>query len=128
MKSYLVDTNVFLRFLLKDNKKHYQKAKKYFIQAKLGLIKLILIPEVVIEIDYVLRGVYSLNKKDSVEIIDKLVKSPSLKVKQREILTKSIDKYEKVNIDLTDLFLYYTAKKEKAEILSLDKDFKEIQE
>lgn len=44
---FVVDTNVFLRFLLKDVKSQYQQAERFFRQAKSGKIKLI-VPQIVI--------------------------------------------------------------------------------
>jgi len=126
MKKYIVDTNVFLRFLLKDHPKHFKTASKYFTQAKEGKIILILIPEVVFEIDYVLRGVYSVSKKEVVGILDSLLKSPSLEIANREMLIECVDRYKDLQVDLVDLFLYKVARKEKAEVLSFDKDFAKI--
>lgn len=126
MKKYLADTNVFLRFLLKDNKRLYQQAKKYFLQAKKGKVSLLLLPQVVFEIDYVFRGVYSLSRKESADILSALVKSPDLEVKERKILIESVEKYRKLNIDLSDIYLSEKAKEQKAEILSFDKNFKKI--
>jgi len=126
MTKYIVDTNVFLRFLLKDNKKYFNQAQKYFIQAKEHKITLILLPSIVFEIDYVLKGVYSLSRKESANILSSLVKSPDLEVKERKILIETTEKYKKVNIDLVDIYLSETAKQQKAKILSFDKDFKKI--
>lgn len=126
MKNYVIDTNVFLRFLLQDHKKHYQTAKKYFLQARKGKIKLILIPEIVLELNYVLRGVYSLSRKKTASLLEKVVKSPDLKVQDRNILIEAVGAYEKTNVDLTDLFIYQVAQKENAEVLSFDKDFSKI--
>lgn len=126
MKKYLADTNVFLRFLLKDNKRLYRQAKKYFLQAKKGKVSLLLLPQVVFEIDYVFRGVYSLSRKESADILSALVKSPDLEVKERKILIESVEKYRKLNIDLSDIYLSEKAKEQKAEILSFDKNFKKI--
>ena len=126
MTRYVVDTNVFLRFLLKDNKKYFSQAKKYFLQAKEGKIILILLPPVVFEIDYVLKGVYSLSRQESAKILSFLVKSPDLEVEERKILIEAIEKYKKINIDLVDIYLATAAKQQKAKMLSFDKDFKKI--
>ena len=126
MKKYIVDTNVFLRFLLKDHQKHYRLAKQYISQAKKGKIILLLIPEVVLEINYVLRSVYSLSRKEAADILASLVKSPDLNVKNREILIESVKKYQKLNVDLSDIFIFEVGKKEKAKVLSFDKDFLRI--
>lgn len=126
MRKYLVDTNVFLRFLLKDSRQLHQQSKKYFLRAKKGKISLILLPPVIFEIDYVLRGVYSLSRKERAEILSTLVKSPDLEVKEREILIEAVERYKKLKVDLFDLYLAEKAKKEKVEILSFDQDFKRI--
>lgn len=126
MKKYLVDTNVFLRFLLKDSQKLYQQAEKYFLQAKKGKISLILFPQVLFEIDYVLRGVYSLSRKEAAEILSTLIKSPDLEVRERKSLMNVIEKYKKLNVDLLDIYLHQKAKEQKAKLLSFDKDFGKI--
>ena len=126
MIKYIVDANIFLRFLLKDNKKYFNQARKYFTQAKECKITLILLPPVVFEIDYVLKGVYSLSRQESANILSSLVKSPDLEVKERKILIETIEKYKKVNVDLVDIYLFVVAKQQKAKILSFDKDFKKI--
>jgi predicted nucleic acid-binding protein len=126
MTKYFVDTNVFLRFLLKDNKNYFNKAKKYLTLAKEKKIVLILIPQVLFEIDYVLKGVYSISKKERVAILSNLVKSPALAVENRKLLIEVVEKYEKLNIDLFDIYLWTIAHQQKAKILSFDKDFKKI--
>lgn len=123
MKKYIVDTNIFLRFLLKDNEKLFQQAQNYFTDAKEKKIVLILLTQVIFEIDYALRGVYKLSRKESADILKKLVKSPYLQVENRHIIAEAVEKYTDKNVDLFDLFLLETAKQEKAEILSFDKDF-----
>lgn len=126
MKKFIVDTNIFIRFLLKDNKKFYQQAKKYFNDAKEKKIVLILLSQVVFEIDYVLRSVYKLSRKESADILKNLIKSPYLQVENRQVIGEAVEKYAEKNIDLVDLFLIETARKEKVEILSFDKDFSKL--
>jgi len=126
MTKYIVDANIFLRFLLKDNKKYFNQARKYLTRAKERKITLILFPQVVFEIDYVLKGVYSLSRQESANILSSFVKSPDLEVKERKILIETIEKYKKVNVDLVDIYLLETARQQKAKILSFDKDFKKM--
>ncbi len=126
MNRFIVDTNVFLRFLLEDHPKYFKLAKKHFSQAQKKEIGLILIPEVVLEINYVLRKVYSFTREETASVLIKIIKSPDLDVKEREVLIEAIEKYQKKNVDLTDLYIFETARKEKVKILSFDKDFKKI--
>jgi len=126
MKAYLVDTNIFLRFILQDNKKFAQVAKKYFLKAKEGKVKLIFIPEVILEINYVLRKVYQLSRKEVAKHLSTLVKTPYFDIRNRDILIKALKIYSRINLDLADIILYVSAKKEGAHLLSFDKDFKKI--
>src|SRR3989344_4666861 len=126
MKKFFLDTNVILRFLLQDNKKFYLQAKNYFEKAKVGHFELIIIPEVFFEIDYVLRGVYSITKAEVSEIILKLLATPYINIFDRKILIAAVNKYKKANIDFFDLYLYYKAVDEKGSVISFDQDFRKI--
>ncbi|MEK7079323.1 MAG: PIN domain-containing protein [Patescibacteria group bacterium] len=126
MKKYFLDTNVILRFLLKDNEKYYNQARGYFEKAKRGEIELNLIPEVLFEIDYVLRGVYSLTKDEVVDILLKLIKTPYLAISNRGVLITTVDKYQSTHVDLFDVYLYYYSLSKGTEVLSFDKDFEKI--
>ncbi len=126
MKTYLADSNLFLRFLLKDNLKHYNKAKKYISQAKEGKIKIVLIPSVLFEINYVLAKVYSLRREEIANMLSSIVHSPTLEVENRYTLISALKKYKESNIDLVDIYLFDLAKNNNWESLSFDKDFEKI--
>lgn len=126
MKKYFIDTNVILRFLLKDNEKYFSQAKNYFEKAKKEEIELNLIPEVLFEIDYVLRGVYSLSKNEVVDILLKLIKTPYLKISSREMLLTTVEKYKSINVDLFDIYLFYFSLSKDSLVFSFDKDFNKI--
>ena len=127
MKKYIVDANVILRFLLKDNLRFYQKAKDYFLRAQKKRLLLILLPETILEVNYVLKGVYSIPKPKRVTILFTLVKSPDLEVENRIVLINSLENYQKINVDLADIYLWETAKEKKATVLSFDKDFRKLE-
>lgn len=123
MKRYIVDTNIFLRFFVKDNESFYQKAKKYFNEAKDKKVVLILLNQVIFEIDYVLKGVYKFSRQESADILKNLVKTSYFQIENRYIIAEAIEKYAEKSVDLVDLFLLETARYKKAEVLSFDKDF-----
>lgn len=126
MKKYYLDTNVILRFLLHDNAKLYKEARSYIEKAKNKEIEITIIPEVIFEVDYVLRGVYSQSKSESANIILKLMLTSYLKIIDRSLLIQAAKKYQKLNVDLFDLYLYYKSQENKATVLSFDKDFRKI--
>lgn len=118
--SYYVDSNVILRFLLADNKRLHRRARNRFELARKGEVKLVILPEIVIEVNYVLLSIYSISKGDVARELAKLAQSPYLEVVEREALINAIDKYRKLNVDLIDLLLYERAKAANAQVLSFD--------
>ena len=126
MKSYFADTNFYLRFILKDNRGQAKKSKEFLTKAKKGKIKIIFPPEVILEMEFVLRSVYSLSKKEVVRYLLPLIKTDYLEIKEREIWLVAFKVFQETNLSLLDIFLFLKAKKEKAQILSFYKDFKKL--
>ncbi len=123
---YIVDTNIFLRYILKDSENQYQKVEEWLRKAKKEKINLIVFPQVIFEINYVLFKVYEFDKNDIVAILREIILTPYLEIINREILLSAINKYEKTNVDLIDLYLYFQAKNKSAGILTFDKDFDKL--
>lgn len=128
MKSYILDANVYLRFRLKDNALQAKKATAFLRQARERKISLILYPEIVLEIAFVLESVYKLAKEDIVQSLSSICKTDYISVVDRSILLRTIDVFDKKNIDLTDCLLYARAEETGAEILSFDKDFNKLKD
>ncbi|MFN7181833.1 MAG: PIN domain-containing protein, partial [Planctomycetota bacterium] len=97
-----------------------------FKKAQQKQIVLEIIPEVLFELDYVLRGVYHLSKNKVVDILSNLLKTPYLMIENRELMLTVVEKYQRINIDLFDLYLFYIAKYKKSEVLSFDEDFQKL--
>jgi len=126
MKSFLVDTNFILRYLLVDDKYLFEKAKKIFDEAAKKKIKIEIIPEVIFELNYVLKGVYKVKREKVAEILLNLVKTPYLVIENQSLLIEVLETYQKVNVDLFDIYLYFLGKNKNKEILSFDNDLKKL--
>lgn len=126
MKVYFIDSNYLLRFLLKDNIPQAIKARECFVRAEKGDIKIVLLSEMILEIEYVLRKVYKLSKNEIVSKLFVVVKAPFLDVEYRFIWVRALGIYLKTNCDLVDIFLLERARQEGAEILSFDRDFQRL--
>ena len=126
MPIYYIDANYFLRFILKDNLAQWKIANNYFEKAKQEKIKLVFLTEVILEIEYVMRKVYKLNRKLIFKYISTLLVINSFEVIDREVLKLALLTYLDKNIDFVDAILFYKAKSKQAGILSFDKDFGRI--
>lgn len=126
MTTYYLDTNVLLRFLLKDNLAQAEKAKNYFEKALTGKLRLVVLTEILLEVEYVLRKVYRHSRSALVEDLMTIVDNPSLDIRNRHILRSSLDLYKEFSIDIVDAILFHSAQSNKAHVLSFDKDFQKL--
>lgn len=93
----LIDANVILRYLLRDNDEMSQRAKT-IIEA--GAFTL---PEIIAEVVYVLKGVYSVPRD---EIADTLIQFLGLVgMENKEVVVTALFLYGKQNLDFVDCIL-----------------------
>jgi len=109
-----VDTNYFLRFLLKDIDNQFKEAKQLFLKSAQGDISLTTSVIVFFEVVWVLRKSFS---KDKQALIDTLVKVLNLRVEltERQLLIESLDLFRKTNLSLEDCYNLAFARSEQAE-------------
>src|SRR3989344_7648773 len=124
MRKVLVDTNVFIRFLLNDIPAQVEKAEELFYKAKKGIIEII-IPEIVIfEIEFILSKYYGLPKTSIVEKINSILSQEYFTVEYKNVFLKSIAIYQKEKLSLVDCFLLAKANIEELELFTFDKKIK----
>ena len=126
MKKYFVDTNFFLRFILKDNLRQWRIADNYFQEARSEKIRLVFLTEIILEIEYVIRKVYKLNRKIIFKYLSTLLAINSIEIPDREVLRKALLVYLEKNIDLIDVILFLKAKSQESTVLSFDRDLKRL--
>lgn len=126
MKEYYIDSNFFLRFILKDNLNQWIVANGYFKEAKLEKVKLVFLTETIIEIEYVLRKVYKLSRKIILKYLLTLLSINNFEITDQELLKDTLLYYVEKNIDFVDIIIFLKARSQNAEVLTFDKDFDKI--
>lgn len=126
MKVYVADTNILLRFLLRDIPKQAAEAKKSLEEAKEQKIRIVVHPITIFEVDFALEKEYKLHKKDAVSHLKSILSMSYLDILERELLLVALDIYAQKNVDFVDAFLFTYAEFVGSEVLSFDKDFKKI--
>ncbi|MFH1864197.1 MAG: PIN domain-containing protein [bacterium] len=119
MKELLVDTNAWLRYLLQDNDDQSKEMQSLMKRMKAGEVELILTNEVVLEVCYVLKSVYTLEKK-------KISKGLSDLVLVKGIVANSIWKtvlllYSQKNLSLIDILMKCLARANGWDFFTFDK-------
>jgi len=121
MKTYVLDTNILLRFLLRDIEDQYQKAKTLFEKGSKNKIKLIIPQIVIFEVEFALRRFYEFKKEDVIDRMESLISASYLRVEAREIFLEGLDVYQTKNISFVDCFLKSYATIKDAKLVSFDK-------
>ena len=124
MNKYLVDTNIFLRILQKDNLKMFDACKKLFEKCEQGKIKLYTSNLVILELVWTLKNFYKEKKEQIVDEIFSILNFPNLDIEDKELLLETLMLWQHKNTDFSDVYNYVLAKKTNiTNIYSYDKDF-----
>lgn len=121
----LIDTNVIIRFLLKDHPVQSPAAKKL-----LGNFqeRLLLSDVAVAEAIWLLTSYYELSKEEAVEKIFPILNFPNIE-SNKPVLIRALYFYRNFNIDYIDAYLVSCAEEENLEgIYSFDKDLDKIKD
>jgi len=127
MKTYIVDTNIILRFLLADIPDQYKQVKQMFLKAKKEEITLIVPQIVIFEINFGLTKFYQLEKAEIIEKIDSLLSTKYLHIESKNIFEKALYYYKNSNgLSLVDCFLLGKSEDEEAELFTFDDKMKTV--
>ncbi|MFH1961060.1 MAG: PIN domain-containing protein [Patescibacteria group bacterium] len=90
MTKSFVDTNIFLRFLVKEDEQAYNKSFALFKKASEGKINLITSSLVIFEIIWTLESFYKVKKSDIVGKVLGILNLPNLEVEKAELLFQAL--------------------------------------
>ena len=124
-----VDTNVFLRFFVRDFEPFYQKAKELFEKAEKGIAKLETSDMVIAEIVWVLESYYDFSKTEIAEIIDTILETKNITVANHSRIREAINLYVSGTMDFIDAYnIAYIKAKGCKKVATFDiKHFKNIE-
>ena len=126
--NYFLDTNIFLRPIVKDNKKFVRECESLFQKIKKGEINVFTSNLVLIEVFWVLKSFYELEKVELIKILKAISALKNLKIENKENLGTGIELYEKYNIKFVDAIIASHPKilNRQVAVISYDKDFDKL--
>jgi len=124
-----VDTNVFLRFFVRDVEPFYLSAKELFEKAEKGSVKLETSDLVVAEIVWVLESYYAFSRAEIQRVIDTILETRNIKVANQSRVTEAVRHYSSGKIDFIDAYnIAYMKAKNFKKVATFDvKHFKNIE-
>ena len=121
---YLLDTNIIIRFLIRDNEELFEISKNYFLKIERLELKAEILPSVLMEAFFVLTKFYKLNKKEVILDLKTLLSLDGIVNSDKIILYEALSIMENKNIDFVDALICAKSKLENYKKLSFDKDLK----
>ncbi|MEN8662246.1 MAG: PIN domain-containing protein [Lentimonas sp.] len=127
MKTYLLDTNVILRFLTGESEAQAQRAKLLFEQCEAGVFSIRILPLVIAEVVFVLTGkYYQMERAEVAKALILFLENPSFDVADRDSLIRGLQIFQQHNIDYADAYLAAEAQINDCGIASFDQNFQKI--
>jgi predicted nucleic acid-binding protein len=129
MENKFVDTNVFLRYLTKDDLSKYERCREMFKRVLEGEITISTSGMVIAELIWTLLSYYKVPKAEVIEKVSVILGTENLFVPDKDILADALVLYARKNIDFIDaynaVFMKYQGLRE---IYSYDEDFETIED
>ena len=103
MKTYFVDTNYLLRWLVKEDENQFKVVERLFNNAANGKTSLVSSALVFFEMKWVLSSVYKLNKTELITYLEGTLNLP-IEFENKELLADALILFGDRNIDLEDCY------------------------
>ena len=129
MARRFIDTNVFLRYLTRDDPSKYERCRAMFRKAIGGEIEITTSGIVIAELIWSLSSYYRVPKADVIEKVSVIVGTESLFIPDKDVVADALVLYARKNIDYIDAYNAVFMKYEGlSEIYSYDEDFDALEE
>lgn len=125
---YFIDTNIFLRVLVKENEEVFKDCQKFLNLISQNKIKAFTSTIIFSEIDWVLESFYKFPKEKVIGGLNSILKLKNLKIKDSFNPNSAIEIYEKFSVKFIDALIASNLRifNKEAVIVSYDKDFDKI--
>ena len=128
MNKAFVDTNIFLRLLVKDDETKVKACVNLIKDSKQNDFTLYVLPVTVLEIVWVLEKVYKYEKKAVRELTEAILNTPELKCEMEGVFRQALIAYETSNVKFADAVMgYWGLERGVSTVFTYDEnDFKRI--
>ena len=124
----LPDTNVLLRYLLRDDALQYAKAEAFFENVRVGKEKAVIIESVLVESVYILMKFYKIPKREVADVLAVLLQYKGIANMDRKTLVEALRIFAEQNLDIVDCILLARAKQGKGRLFAFDKALNKLHE
>jgi len=117
----LPDTNIVLRYLLKDVPEQFDKAAAFFEQVRTGAKRAVILESVVVECVYVLMKFYGAPKEEVAASLSGLLQYKGVVNRDRAALIDALRFMAETGLDMVDCMIVTKGRQDGLEIMTFDK-------
>ncbi len=125
-KPLVLDTNVILRYLLRDHEEMFRAASEVLENVRVGIQKAEVLDCVLAECVYVLTKFYEVPRSEAAEKLQEVLLYKGISNGNRETLINALHLYKKKNVDIVDCLVHQYAKDREMSVFSFDRDLNKI--
>ncbi len=118
----VLDTNVILRYLLRDHEEMFQTSNEVFENIRKGTQKAELLDCVLAECVYVLTKFYRVSRAETADKLQMLLLYKGISNSNRQTMLDALALYRSENVNIVDCLVHQTAKDGKLSVFSFDLD------
>jgi predicted nucleic-acid-binding protein len=100
-----IDTNVLVRYLVRDDEVHFEKAKKLIKREVLAGRSVFVNQLVLMETEWVLRSRYAVSKNQIIEAISGLLDAADVQFEDEPAIEEAIFTWKEVSADFADCLI-----------------------
>lgn len=120
-RAKLPDTNVILRYLLKDHDEYYKKSASFFEEVRIGNERVIILESVLVECVYILTKFYKVPRKETSDTLKGFLGYKGIVNDDKKDLIDGLSFFAESNMDIVDAILYAKARNNNLNIFTFDK-------
>jgi predicted nucleic-acid-binding protein len=126
MAKKLVDANVILRYLLRDDEPLFQKASEILEKVRTGEEKVVILESVLTECVYVLLKVYGVDRSTIAEKLSGLLYYKGVANLDKQDLIDSVNLFHQTRLSFVDCLLCAKSKNNAMPMVTFDEELKNI--
>jgi len=111
MNTCFVDTNLFVRYLTDDDAEKSDRVEALLNKASDGKVQLVTSDLILVELIWVLESSYKMKPGEITPMIRAIMATPGLQVINAELISRALDHYENMNVDIVDAYIAALMKK-----------------
>ena len=122
----LVDTNLIVRYLVRDHERHARLASRLFDACDRGELVIVVLPEVLAESVFVLQSFYEAPRADIASALARLISSPGVEIRELATHLDALRRYMATKVHFVDCLLAAHAVADGVPLATFDQDFRKF--